>query len=285
MKRSDGVLLKSLDPFVEIIPYVMEKRTESQNLVKQVFTTDTIDNYISAKRRQGYRIDYLHVFIAAYARLFFQRPQLNRFIMNCKVYQRNNISISMVIKHSLKDESEDTTVKFTFTGKENIFEVTDIINNTIKEAKSNKSSTDIDKLAASIMSMPGFVKKFLARSLKRMDQLNLLPKSIIEASPFHSSLFLTYLKSIKTSYIYHHLYEFGTTGFFVALGKTEKLPVVVGNQIEVKKCGQVGYTIDDRVCDGLYLANSLKLLEEYFNNPYMLELGIEEETSELKEAK
>ena len=273
MKRSDGVLLKSLDSFAEITPYVMEKRTESQNFVKQIFAADSIDSYILVKRKQGYMMGYLHVFIAAYVRLFFERPQLNRFIMNCKTYERNNISISMVIKHSLRDDSEETTVKFEFTGKENIFEVMDIINDTIKQAKSNKNNTDIDNIVAKIMSMPGFAKKILARTLKRMDRFNILPKSIVEASPFHSSLFLTYLKSIKTGYIYHHLYEFGTTGFFVALGKTEKLPVVVGDQVEVKKCCQVGYTIDDRVCDGLYLVNSLKLLEKYLDDPSLLEMG------------
>ncbi|NMB44760.1 MAG: 2-oxoglutarate dehydrogenase, partial [Clostridiales bacterium] len=82
MKRSDGVLLKSLDPFTKIIPYVMDKRTESQNFSKQVIKTDGIDSYISEKGKQGYRFSYLHVFIAAYVRLFAERPNLNRFIVN-----------------------------------------------------------------------------------------------------------------------------------------------------------------------------------------------------------
>lgn len=279
MKRSDGVLLKSLDPFTKIIPYVMDKRTESQNFSKQVIITDGIDSYISEKGKQGYRFSYLHVFIAAYVRLFAERPNLNRFIVNSKIYERNNISISMVIKHSLRDDAEETTVKFEFTGKENIFEVAEIIDRVIAEAKTNKSDTDVDKLVVMVMSLPGFVKKALVRILKGMDKLNLLPKSVIKASPFHSTLFFTYLKSIKTDYVYHHLTEFGTTGFFAALGKADKMPMVVGGQLVIKKCCKVGYTIDDRVCDGLYLANSFKLLEKYLKNPYLLEGGKEDEDS------
>lgn len=278
MKRSDGKLLKSLDPFVKIIPYIMEKRSDAQNFSKQVFVADPIDRYILEKKQQGYKLSYLHIFIAAYVRLIAERPQLNRFIMNNQIYERNNICISMAIKRSLRDEGEETTVKFEFTGKENIFEVVEIIDKMIAEAKSYKSSTDTDKLAAMVMSMPGIVKKILVRIIKGMDQLNLLPKSVIKASPFHTTMFFTYLKSIDTNYIYHHLYDFGTTGIFAALGKTVKLPIVVNDQVVVKKCCQIGYTLDERICDGVYFARSFKLLEKYFENPHLLETTVEEKT-------
>ena len=49
MRRSDGYLLKDLNPFMKIIPYIMEKRSDSQNFSKQVFPAETIDNYIMIK--------------------------------------------------------------------------------------------------------------------------------------------------------------------------------------------------------------------------------------------
>lgn len=271
MKRSDGVLIKSLNPFFEIIPYIMKERSGSQNFFKQVFCADPIDKYISEKRKEGFRIDYLHIFLAAYVKVLSERPQLNRFIMNKRIYQRNNISISMVIKHSFDDEGEETTVKFEFTGKENIYETSKIINNLIAETKNQKNNTKTDKLAKVLMSTPRFVKNILVNLFMKMDDFNLLPKSVIQASPFHATIFFTHLKSLKANYVYHHLYDFGTTGLFVALGKTEKLPVVVDNQVVVKKCCQVGYTLDDRVCDGAYYVKSLKMLENYFMNPHLLE--------------
>ncbi|NMB19876.1 MAG: 2-oxoglutarate dehydrogenase [Firmicutes bacterium] len=276
MKRSDGVLLKSLDPFVKIIPYIMEKRSDAQNFSKHVFCVDPIDEYLAEKRKQGYKFSYLHFFIAAYVRLVHERPQLNRFIMNSRIYQRNNICVSMAIKHSLRSEDEETTVKFEFTGKENIFEVAEIIDRVIAEARAQKDNSDTDKLIDMLMSMPGIVKKLLIKIIKGLDQVNLLPKSVIKVSPFHTTLFFTYLKSINTNYIYHHLYDFGTTGLFVALGKTVKLPMVVDDQVVVKKCCQIGYTMDERICDGLYFAKTFKLLERYIEKPHLLETGPEE---------
>lgn len=279
MKRSDGKLLKSLKPFTQIIPYVMEKRSDAQNFSKQVLCADSIDRYIKEKKEQGFCLNYMHFFIACYVRLIAERPQLNRFIMNNQIYQRDGIYISMAVKRSLRDEGEETTVKFEFTGNENIYEITEIINKKIDEAMSYKIETDTDKLAELVMSMPGFIKKLLVKTLKIMDLLNMLPESIIKASPFHTSLFFTYLKSIDTNYIYHHLYDFGTTGIFVALGKTVKLPMVEGDKVVVKKCCQIGYTLDERICDGVYFARSLKLLEKYLNNPHMLENRLNEKVS------
>lgn len=279
MKRSDGVLLKSLDPFVKIIPYIMDRRSDAQNFSKHVFCVDPIDQYIAEKREQGHRFTYLHFFIAAYVRVVAERPLLNRFIMNSKIYQRNNICVSMAIKHSLRSDEDETTVKFEFTGQENIFEVAAIIDQGIAAVKAERDNTDTDKLAALLMSMPGFVKKLLVGTIKAMDRLNLLPKSVIKASPFHTTFFFTYLKSINTNYIYHHLYDFGTTGLFVALGKTVKLPMVVNDEVVVKKCCQIGYTMDERICDGLYYARSFKLLEKYIENPHLLEVGAETKSS------
>lgn len=271
MKRSDGYLLKDLKPFEKIIPYVMEKRSDAQNFSKQIFPAESIDKYILEKKQNGYNFSYMHVFIAAYVRVIAERPQLNRFVMNNQIYQRNKIYVSMAVKRSLRDDGEETTVKFEFTGKETIFEIAEIIDKDIAKALSYSEDNDTDKLAEIVMSMPGFVKKLLVRTLKAMDKYNLLPKSIIDASPFHTTMFFTYLKSIDTQYIYHHLYDFGTTGLFAALGKTVKLPIVENDQVVVKKCCEIGYTMDERICDGVYYARSFKLFEKYINNPRLLE--------------
>ena len=191
MRRSDGYLLKDLNPFVKIIPYVMEKRSDSQNFSTQIFPAESIDKYIYDKKAEGYSFSYMHVFIAAYVRLIAERPQLNRFVMNNQIYQRNKIYVSMAVKRSLRDEGEETTVKFEFTGKENIFEIAEIIDRDIAKALSYEEGSDTDKLAEMVMSMPGFIKKALVRTLKIMDKYNMLPKSIIDASPFHTSMFTT----------------------------------------------------------------------------------------------
>lgn len=275
MGRSDGRLIKSIGPFFKIIPYIMTRRSESQVFAKQIIATDKIDAYIKEKREQDQPINFLYLFLSIYVRVIAERPHLNRFIMNNQLYAREGIFISMAVKRSLQDEGEETTVKFAFSGRENIFEVAQIINKTIADRIQAGSSNETDKIAARIMSLPGFIKKTLVGILKGMDSWNLLPRMIIDASPFHTTLFFSHLKSIKLDYVYHHLYDFGTAGIFVALGKVKEMPVAENNTVVIKKCCEIGYTLDERICDGLYFANSLKLFQKYLEYPHLLETGLD----------
>lgn len=282
MKRCDGRRLKTVGTFVRMLPYIMVRRSDAQVFTKQTIYTDKIDKYLREKHEQKQEIHLLHFFIALYARVIAERPQLNRFIMNSQIFARNGIVISMAVKRKLDDEGEETTVKFSLTGKEDIFEIARIVNDKIKEGIKVSDSHTVDKIAAVLMSLPGFTKKILVGTLKLMDKHNLLPKAVIEASPFHTSLFFTYLKSIRLDYVYHHLYDFGTTGIFVALGKENYKPVLEDDKLVNKKYFEIGYVLDERICDGLYFANSLKLVKKYLDNPYLLETGLDEIVSDVK---
>jgi hypothetical protein len=143
----------------------------------------------------------MHLFISIYVRVIAERPQLNRFVMNSQIYARNGIFISMAVKRSLRDEGEETTVKFAFTGRENIFETVGIINQKISEISTADSQIEMDRIASGIMSMPGITKRMLTGIWKSMDRHNFMPRKIIDVSPFHTTMFFSYLKSIKMDYV------------------------------------------------------------------------------------
>ena len=274
MKRSDGRLLKSIDPFDRLYPYLIARRSDATVFSKQIICVDPIEAYIRRKRETGIRLSYLHVFVAAYVRVIAERPKLNRFVMNSRYYARYGIHVSMVVKRSLHDDSPETTVKFAFTGHETIFDVIHAMERIIEEAGHASGQTDADRLVAKIMSLPGFALKTAVSLLLSLDRHNLLPRSVLEGSPFHATLFVTYLKSIKSGYVYHHPFNLGTSGMFVAIGKVGRMPIVGEEAVVIQNCCELGYTMDDRICDGLYLANSLKLLKKYLNDPYLLETSL-----------
>jgi hypothetical protein len=59
-----------------------------------------------------------------------------------------------------------------------------------------------------------------------MDFYGIMPKAIHKVSPFHTSVFLTNMGSLGTDPIYHHIYNFGTTSIFIAMGKKRKQRVI-----------------------------------------------------------
>ena len=282
-KRYDGRRVKKLDPLALLMPYVMTTRTDSQNQFSEDFFSEPLDEYIKAKSADGINLTYMSILIACIMRVIAERPALNRFIMNKKIYTRNKIWISFVVQRSLRDDSAETTIKLAFDGTESILDVNKAVVDAVEKTTKKETSNDTDKLAKIISLVPGPLMTFVFWMFKALDKLELLPKSIVEASPFHTTLFITNLKSLGINYIFHHVYEFGTTGLFIALGK-ERLKVVPGKDgvPESKKVVTLGVVTDERFCDGLYFARSIKLLKRYMANPALLETPLAKKVEDVE---
>lgn len=148
------------------------------------------------------------------------KPRLNRFVMNGKMYMRSKIRVSFTVHPQLHINSPDTVIKLCFEeGTETILEIDWAINEEIrKETILRTEENGMDKLARFFTSIPSGIMNVVAGALKWMDRHNILPKSIIEFSPFHTSFFITNLKSLGINHVYHHISEFGTNGLFFAMG-------------------------------------------------------------------
>ena len=225
----------------------------------------------------------MHIIIAAVVRLIAIRPQLNRFVMNGRIYARPKIWVSFVVHPTLDDASTGTTIKLCFEGTESILEIAETINKAIeKETVKRAGENGTDKLARVLTSIPGPILTFVVNTLMWMDRHNILPKFIIELSPFHTSFFVTNLKSLGINHIYHHTYEFGTTGLFFAMGKEKVVPIYHKGEVIPQKQMGFGLVADERFCDGLYFAMAMRELRKLMRNPAVLEKPLEAKVEDTK---
>ncbi len=272
--RYDGRRLKSLDPFYKIIPYIMRTRTDAQNFFEEKIEICNTEEYIRRKRKEvDEPITFLHIIIAAIVRTISQKPGLNRFIAGQKIYARNEILISLALKKELNTESPETTIKMKFEPTDTLMDVARKVNAAISENKDMDNKNDAEKLSKLIMSVPGFMVKFLVWLLKSLDYIGLMPKIINEISPFHTSVFVSNLGSVGIQPVYHHLYEFGTTSIFIVFGMKSKEKVLNSdNEVVEKKYVRLCVTTDERIADGLYFASAFKMYRNLIKNPEQLEL-------------
>lgn len=272
--RADGKKLKHIDPMYKIVPHIMTKRYDSMNMVTLDIPYEPIQSYINGKRKEGVNISHMAVIIAAYLRTCAKYPALNRFIMNKKVYARNEYCISMVVLTPGTD-GEETESKMYFDPSNTIFDVNDNINNFVEENRNAPKDNGMEKFMNTILSVPGLLTVGVA-FLKMLDKVGLLPKSIIDISPFHNSLVISNLISIRTNHIYHHIYEFGTTGIIVTMGNLREVPKRKGDEVVFEKCMPLGVVMDERLCSGYYFARAFRTMQKYLKNPELLEVPPEE---------
>lgn len=283
-KRPDGRRIKNLEPMQMIMPYIMKERHDSMNMYEDTFNCEPWDIYIKEKEAEGIKIGYMHILIAAIVRLIALRPQLNRFCMNGRIYARDKVWVSFVVHPTLRNDSEGTTIKMCFEGTETILEIAQMINDRVaKETVQRTEENGTDKLLRTLMHrIPGFLIKFVVNTLLWMDKHNLMPKAIIDLSPMHTSFFVTNLKSLGINHIFHHTYNFGTTGLFFAMGKEKKIPVVKNGEIVEEKHMGFGLVSDERFCDGLYFANSLRMMRRIMKNPKVLEKPLDKKEEDFE---
>lgn len=267
--RADGKKLKHIDPMYKIVPHIMTKRYDSMNMITIDVAYEPMQNYINKKRKEGVAMSHMAVLIAAYLRTCAQYPALNRFIMNKKVYARNEYSVSMVVLTPGTD-GEETESKMYFEPTDTIFDVNNKINNFVEENRNAPKDNGLEKFMSAILSIPGLLTVGIS-FLKILDRLGLLPKSIIDISPFHNSLVISNLISIRTNHIYHHVYEFGTTGIIITMGNLREVPKRKGDNIVFEKSMPLGVVMDERICSGYYFARAFRTMQKYLRNPELLE--------------
>ncbi len=267
--RADGKRLRNTDPMYTVAAYVMNKRVDSMNMVTLDIPYDPIQNYLNEKRKQGMALSHLCVLIAAYLRTAAEFPLLNRFIMNCKPYARNEFAVAMVVLKS-GEMDNGTMSKMYFNMTDTIFDVNKKINEYVSDNRAVPEKNGTEKMIKILLGAPGVLRVGVGL-FKFMDKHGLLPKKIIDASPFHNSLCISNLASIRTNHIYHHCYEFGTTSVFITMGNLREVPKRHGGEIVFERSMPLGVVMDERICSGSYFALAFRRMRQYLRNPELLE--------------
>lgn len=267
--RADGKRVRKADPMYTVVPYIMDKRNDAMNMTTVDIPVEPIQNYINEKRKDGIRMSHMSVLMAAYLRIVYEFPLLNNFIVNKKIYTHKEFKVAMVVLKNLATQQE-TMSKVEFELDDNIFEVNEKMTAYVDENKKETAVNNTDKMIKFLVSLPGLLLVGVGL-FKLLDRYGLLPKFITDLSPFHASLTLTNLASIRTNHIYHHIYNFGTTSVFIAMGKNREVARKKDGEIVFEKCMPLGIVMDERICSGIYFAAAFRKFRQYLDNPALLE--------------
>ena len=279
--RADGKRAREESLIANAIPYIMPKRYDAQNFITEYADMEVLRKYIHEKRKEGIRISYMTLILAAYFKAYQKNPKINRFIMNKRIYERNHFCVSfMILKKRESGLSDEACIKVFFEPGDDVLSINRKIEEVIAKNQVASVNNSTDKFAKFMLSLP-LLPTLVINLARLLDRYGLLPRKIIDLSPFHTSLFITNLASINTNAIFHHCYEFGTTGVFISMGKP------VANYINGeyrKKLIPLACVLDERICTGHEYALFWESFRRYLRHPEWLENGAEEGKTESEEA-
>lgn len=278
--RKDGKCVKNLDGMHGLMVHVKPYRADSDVYINQKMdVTKLVEYYEKIKmNNEEIKTTYFHMFCTALGKTIYNRPLLNRFVINKKYYDRNEIKISFVAKREFTDESEENFSVITIDENDNLISLRDKISGQVKSIRTSNLNS-ADKFMDLVGKLPKFIKNIIVAIVKFADNHDLLPASLTNDSIYHTSVIVSNLGSIKCGAIYHNLTDFGTNSILITIGEIKEEPVVIDGKVEIRKLCEFGANLDERIADGFYFAKSLKIFEHILQNPELLE---EDANTEIK---
>ncbi len=275
--RKDATWIRESDPMHTLMPYLLLGRTDNEALLNDDVDLTAVNEFLDKKNASDPEFKYtiFHVVLAAIAKTIWQRPAMNRFMQGNRLYQRNDISFSFVVKRKFSDKAEEALVIMKVDPDSEVPVLEQIysrIKREVYKIRKENVQDDTTDFMALLTKLPRPLLKFVSRLLFWLENRGWLPSEIEKIDPYHSTCFVSNLGSIKMSASYHHLVDWGTNSFFVIIGEKKWKPVFKKDgTYEMKEMLPMGFTIDERIADGFYFANSVKILRYIMKHPEILE--------------
>ena len=276
-RRADGRRVKKLDPIVQMTPYLMPMRCDAQVFLEHKVDYEKLSRYIVQKSREGQKVTFMQILVAAYVRAISRNPEVNRFIFNKQYYSRNNCSVSYTVLKDPQDTgSNETTVRILFDLTDTLFDVRDRMNAAVEASRATEDGDFVIRLASALLGVPGLAT-LVVSVVKLLDRYGIAPKVLLRELPFYSGMFITNNGSIGLHHPWHHIYNFGDVSLFIGMGTLVKEAFVENDgRVRMRRWLPLGITADERVCSGAHYAQFFFDIMHLLDNPEELETPPEE---------
>lgn len=271
--RIDATLIRDNDPLHFFMPYLFPNRTDNEAFISEQIDLTAVEAYL-AKKNEGRTEDkytLMHVISAALVRTITLRPKMNRFVKGHRIYQRNDLSLSFVVKKQFADEGKEALAFRKFGPETTLDSLHADIMEEIHSCRSDKEDNSTASMAM-FTKLPRWLMRIVMKILSLLDYYGRVPQSLIKADPNHATVLMSNLGSIKLNAGYHHLSNWGTCSIFLVIGKKHIAPVFrEDGSYDMRTVLNLGITLDERIADGYYYSKSIQILKHLLQHPELLE--------------
>ena len=278
--RFDATLVRDIDPLHWFFPYIYPNRADNEAFIQEEFDLANLEAFLEKKNEgldKAHRYTLFHAISAAIVKAVTLRPQMNRFIKGCRLYQRNELSLGFVVKKQFRDNADEGLAFIKFPPETTIDSLHERIMAEIFECRKDTLDNSTDFMEK-FTHLPRWLMRIVMWGLHRLDFYGKVPYDLIKADPNYASVFLTNLGSIHLRAGYHHLSNWGTTSVFVIIGEKTRKPLFhEDGTFEMRDVLPVGITLDERIADGYYYARTIRLVKHLVEHPELLDRPANEE--------
>ena len=227
----------------QILIDLKPKRYQSELFINQKMDVTELVKFIKEKKKKDKDITYFHAFMTLFGKVIYNRPLLNRFITNRHVYERNDISLSYVMKVSLEDFEDEIMVVIKLDNNDDLYSISKKIKTRVDNIRNKSEKTSGANSAIKFFGvLPNLIRIPIISIFKWLDKHGMLPEDLSKDNIYYSSMLISNIGTLHCNGIYHNVTDFGTCSGIVTIGEIHE----EGN----KYYCDFGITIDERIADG-----------------------------------
>jgi pyruvate/2-oxoglutarate dehydrogenase complex dihydrolipoamide acyltransferase (E2) component len=244
---------------------IYKKPTDSKVLGGVEVDVTDLEKYIAEKRKAGFKITLTHFFVLVLARaLKTEIPEFNAYVRRGRIIPRKSIDVAVSV---LKADHDMSSVIVPNADSLNYKTLESYMNPEIVQSRSgNEMSYKQGKNVLASLPWPlrGWffsMYKYLTLNLGiSIPGLGLSPNS-------NGTFLITNIGSLGLDYGFPALLPTSNFSFVFVLGGIQKKPIVVNDEIVIRRMMSVTIAIDHRIADASHGARLFRLIKQAIKTP------------------
>ncbi len=217
-------------------------------------------------KTNGPRITITHLTARAIALAMKKYPDLNGYIRFRKIYLRESVDIFFQVMTEHESGRMDLTgIQIQEADRKDVFEIAREMEEKVSAVRSKKN-TELQKTARLFDKFPGWAVWLLLRIVPFISYTLNLKFPGIPRDHFGGCM-ISNVGGLGIDAAWAPLVPYSRVPLILILGGIKKRPLVVDDEIKIRKTMRICSTIDHRFCDGALLSKMSKIVEKCFREP------------------
>lgn len=234
----------------------------------EVDVTD-LEAYVSRKRKEGLKITLTHIFTLIVSRGIREEvPELNCFVRRGNIVEREQVDAMISV---LLGDGSMSSVRVENTDKLSLEQFAEKLTEGIQESRSGEEDSTM-KMKGSMGKIPWPIRTWIFRLVKFIT-INLgmgIPGTSLNPKSF-GSFVMTNIGSIGLDTGYPALFPISSVSFVFVMGGIHKKPVVVNDEIVIRRMMSISSALDHRIVDAMSGGKMFRYIKRAIRNPEILE--------------
>ena len=248
---------------------IYKKPTDSKIFGMVELDVTELEHYIAQKRKEGIKTTLTYLITLIIGRAIRQEvPELNTYVRRGKVVQREQVDATVSV---LLPGGQMGSVKVENADQLTTAEISEEIGNNIKNSRKG-NETDTMQSKSLLAKLPWPFRNWLFKIYQTITiRWGIsLPMIGLDSNSFGSYI-VSNIGTVGLDTGYASLLPSSNISFVFILGSINKKPVVVNDEIAIKRIMLLSSTLDHRVVDGSHGGRLFRIIKQIAKNPELLD--------------